>query len=253
MDGLADVAARGVAVRRHPPPLSRWLLFAQNEEFAEDELEPAVPAGLGEWSAPLHSLIEFLGIDEDLIEVTASASAPLNPGSDQKDLASWIQSLPEKEKNNLLVAAISEPGGRWKNGLLRRFEQQNALRTLPVPDTIQRRTAGDLMALAHARADERDRLLEVKRVAEVARRKAEDEVNRVRHLDQLGNREEPTWNQIAAHIQKRQPNEYDKAVTLLTDLRDLAVRQGGVTAFQSALAELRRTHAAKGEFSAPTD
>ena len=25
-----------------------WLLCAQNEEFAEDELEPAVPAGLGE-------------------------------------------------------------------------------------------------------------------------------------------------------------------------------------------------------------
>ena len=55
-------------------------------------------------------------------------------------------------------------------------------------------------------------------------------------------------NQIAAHIQKRQPNEYDKAVTLLNDLRDLAVRQGGVTAFRSALEGLRRTHAAKGSF-----
>jgi hypothetical protein len=51
--------------------------------------------------------------------------------------------------------------------------------------------------------------------------------------------------QIAAHIQKRQPNEYDKAVTLLTDRRDLAVRQGRVTAFQSALRELRQEHAAK--------
>ena len=50
--------------------------------------------------------------------------------------------------------------------------------------------------------------------------------NRSRYLDQLGKREEATWNQIAAHIQKRQPNEYDKAVTLLTDLRDLAVWQG---------------------------
>jgi hypothetical protein len=60
-----------------------WLLCAQNEEFAEDDLEPAVPAGLGELSAPLRSLIEFLGIDEDLVEVAASASAPLNaePGS----------------------------------------------------------------------------------------------------------------------------------------------------------------------------
>ena len=148
----------------------------------------------------------------------------------------------------MLVAAVSEPGERWKSGVLRRFEQQNARRTLPVPNAIRQRLAGDLMPLAHARAEERDRLLEAKRVAEVARRKAEDEVNRARYLEQLGNRAEATWNQIAAHIQKRQPNEYDKAVTLLTDLRDLAVRQDRVNAFQSALGELRQEHAAKESF-----
>ena len=32
---------------------------------------------------------------------------------------------------------------------------------------------------------------------------------------------------------------------LLIDLRDLAVRQGGMTALQSALGELRREHATK--------
>jgi hypothetical protein len=222
-----------------------WLLCAQNEEVAEDDLEPAVPTGLGELSAPLRSLIEFLGIDEDLVEVAASASAPLNASPDREKLAAWIQSLPEKEKNNLLVVAVAEPGERWKNELLRRFEQQKALRTLPEPDGIRRRTAGDLLTLAHARAEERERLLEAKRAAEAARRKAEDEANRARYLDQLKKREEATWNQIAAHIQKRQPNEYDKAITLLIDLRDLAVRQGQVTAFQSALGELRQEHAAK--------
>ena len=222
-----------------------WLLCAQNKEFAEDELEPAVPAGLGELSAPLHSLIEFLGIDENLVEVAATVSAPLNAGPDPEELATWIQRLAEKEKNNLLVAVLSEPGERRKNGLLRRFEQQNSRRTLSAPDTIRRRTAGDLLRLVHARVEKRTRLLEAKRAAEAARRKAEDEANRSRYLDQLGKREEATWNQIAAHIQKRQPNEYDKAVTLLTDLRDLAVRQGRVTAFQSALRELRQEHAAK--------
>ena len=167
-----------------------WLLCAQNEEFGEDELEPAVPAGLGELSAPLHSLIEFLGIDEDLVEVAATVSAPLNAGPDREELATWIQSLPEKEKNNLLVAAVSGPGERWKNGLLRRFEQQNARRTLSAPDTICRRTAGDLLGLVHARVEERTRLMEAKRAAEAARRKAEDEANRSRYLDQLGKREE---------------------------------------------------------------
>jgi len=222
-----------------------WLLCAQNEEFAEDDLEPAVPAGLGELSAPLRSLIEFLGIDEDLVEVAASASAPLNASPDREELAAWIQSLPEKEKNNLLVAAVSGTGERWKHGLLQRFEQQTTRRTLSAPDTICRRTAGDLLRLVHARVEGRTWLLEAKRAAEAARGKADDEANRSRYLDQLGKGEEATWNQIAAHIQKRQPNEYDKAVTLLIDLRDLEVRQGRVDAFQSALGELRQEHAAK--------
>jgi hypothetical protein len=222
-----------------------WLLCAQNEEFGEDEMEPAVPAGLGELSAPLHSLVEFLGIDENLVEVVATVSAPLNAGPNREELATSIRSLPEKEKNNLLVAAVSGPGERWKNGLLRRFDQQNARRTLPAPETICRRTAGDLLRLVHARVEERTRLLEARRAAEAALRKAEDEANRSHYLDQLGKREEATWNQIAAHIQKRQPNEYDKAVTLLIDLRDLAVRQGRVAAFQSALGELRHDHASK--------
>jgi hypothetical protein len=57
-----------------------------------------VPARLGELFAPLHSLTEFLGIGERLVEVAASASAPLNAGPDREELATWIQSLPEKEK-----------------------------------------------------------------------------------------------------------------------------------------------------------
>jgi hypothetical protein len=148
---------------------------------------------------------------------------------------------------------LSEPGERWKNGLLRRFERQNSHRTLPAPAAIRRRTAGDLITLAHARTEEGGRLREANRVAEVARRKAENEVNRARYLDQMGDREAATWNQIAARIQKRQPNEYDKAVTLLTDLRDLAVRQGRVSTFQSALGELRQEHALKESLSTPTD
>ena len=63
-----------------------WLRCAQNEEFSGDALEPPVPAGLRELSAPLDSLIEFLGIDEDLIEVAAVASAPLKAGTSRKEL-----------------------------------------------------------------------------------------------------------------------------------------------------------------------
>jgi hypothetical protein len=225
-----------------------WLLCVQCEEFAGEELEPFVPAGLGELPAPLHSLIEFLGIDEDLVEVAALASAPLNAGPSRKELDAWIRSLPDKEKNDLLVTAALQSGDRWRNELLRRFRQQNEPRDSHECRQVQRRTAGDLRAAAHARAEERTRLLEAKRAAEAERQKAKDEADRARYLDQLEKRRETTWNQIAAHIQKRQPNEYDKAVSLLVDLHDLAVRKQQVSEFQSALERLRQTHAAKESF-----
>ena len=225
-----------------------WLLCAQYEEFAGDELEPSVPAGLRELSAPLHSLIEFLAIDEDLVEVAALTSAPLNTGPSRKELDAWVRSLPEKEKNDLLVTAASEPGERWKTELLLRLQRQETLRASPATAAIQCRTVGDLLAAAHARAERRTGLVEARRVAKAARRKAEDEANRARYLAQLERREAETWNQVASHILKRQPNEYDHAVSLLTDLRDLAVREGQAVAFQSALEELRRKHAAKKSF-----
>ena len=146
------------------------------------------------------------------------------------------------------MSAVSEPNERWKNDLLRRFQRQNAAYTSSATNSVQRRTAGNLLAAVHARAEERDRLLNAKRAAEAAQRKAEDEAKRAGYLDQLGKREAAAWNQIAAHIQKRQPNEYDKAVTLLTDLRDVAVRRGRVPAFQSALEKLRRAHSSKSSF-----
>lgn len=224
-----------------------WLLCVQYEEFVGDEQEPFVPAGLRELSAPLDSLIEFLGIDEDLVEIAALTSAPLGACPSRKELDALVRSLSEKEKDDLLVRVASEPEERWKVALLRSIQRQEK-HTSPAIATIQGRTVGDLVAAAHARAEQRTRLAEAQRAAEAAQKKADNEANRTRYLAQLERREGETWNQVGAHIPKRQPNDYDKAVSLLIDLRDLAVRQGQEAAFQSAPEELRRKHAAKESF-----
>ena len=54
-----------------------WLLCAQSGDLDDDELEPPVPAGLGQLSASLESFVEFLRIDFDLIDAAAAASPPL--------------------------------------------------------------------------------------------------------------------------------------------------------------------------------
>jgi len=223
-----------------------WLHSVECHEFSEDALELSVPAGLRELSAPLDSLIEFLGIDGDLVEVAASASAPLKEGPSQKELATWVRGLPANEKENLLIDFLSESGERSRLELLQRFQRENAVAASH--SVIERRTVKDLLTAARVRADERAKQLSAKRAADAARKKAKDEADRTVYLEGLAKREKVVWKQVEAYIQKRQPKDYERAVILLVDLYDLAVRQGDETGFQLTMEELRQTHAAKGAF-----
>ena len=225
-----------------------WLRCAQDRGLDEDKLEPPVPAGLGELSGPLHALIEFLEIDEDLVEVAAQASKPLAAGPSRRELSAWIRGLPEKDKEELLITAAVDQGERWRNDLVRRFRRTNLQQISDVLAASERRKAGDLLAAADARAKERARLLNEQHTAEAAKRKEEDLANRARYLDQLGRRQLEIWKQVAAHVQTRQPKDYDRAVSLLTDLHDLAVWRGQTAEFQTALEKIRQIHAAKGSF-----
>jgi len=92
------------------------------------------------------------------------------------------------------------------------------------------------------------RKLNAQRAAEAARKKAKEEADRALFLDQLAKREKAVWKEVDAYIQKRQPNDYDRAVMLLSNLHDLAVRQGGEDEFHLTMDDLRRTHSAKDSF-----
>jgi hypothetical protein len=178
-----------------------------------------VPAGLRELSAPLDSLIEFLGIDEDLVEVAASASAPLKEGPSRKELATWVRGLPANEKDDLLIDFLSESSERCRLELLQRFQRENAVAANH--GAIERRTVKDLLTASRVRADERARQLSAKRAADAARKKAKDEADRAVYLEGLAKREKAVWKQVEAYIQKRQPKDYERAVILLVDLHDL--------------------------------
>jgi hypothetical protein len=223
-----------------------WLHSVECHELFEGRLEPPVPAGLQELSAPLDSLIEFLGIDEGLVEVAASASAPLKAEPSRKELATWVRGLPANEKDDLLADFLSEPSERYRLELLQRFQRENA--NTASQGAIKRRTVKDLLTASRVRAEERARQLSAQRAAAAAQKKAKDEADRAVYLEGLAKRKKAVWKQVEAYIQQRQPKDYEQAVILLVDLHDLAVRHRDETGFQLTVEELRKTHAAKSAF-----
>jgi hypothetical protein len=74
-----------------------WLLAIGSDEVDEDDVEPAVPAGLGKLNGPLRAVVDFLSIDEDLLAEAATASPALEQADGQRDIADWIARLPDAE------------------------------------------------------------------------------------------------------------------------------------------------------------
>jgi hypothetical protein len=75
---LADIAQvrSELAAGDLRPLYLGWLLALQTDfsEVDDEDVEPPVPAGLEDLSAPLKAIVDFLGIDEGLIAVAAEGA-----------------------------------------------------------------------------------------------------------------------------------------------------------------------------------
>jgi len=227
-----------------------WLLCAQCEELDEEDLEPPVPPGLAKLSAPLQMFAEFLRIEEDLIEVAAEASVALETaGPSREELAAWIAAMPEAKKNTLLLEAAAGGNPHFRVELLRSFKQDRLAseghsEQLAPP----RRTVSELLRAAKSRAAEREQREAKRQAAEEARLERERVAARAKYLETLAGRETQAWEQVSELIQTTKPKNYDQAVSLLVDLRDLAVQRKGEGEFKSALEQLRTLHYSKPSF-----
>jgi len=213
-----------------------WLSAASHNEDEDALPEPPVPPGLRNLSEPQRSLARFLDIDADLLEAAAEASAELQTASPSKEiLAQWIASLPESEKDALLLQVVAAESPHVGTDLLRRL--QSTLPAAPASGPVASRTVGQLRAAAAARAQEK--------ALREARRKAAE---RTKHLDALQKREEAAWADLDDWISTKRQNDYDRAVLLLLDLRDVAARAGRDTAFQQRLRTILECHSTKSSF-----
>lgn len=214
-----------------------WLLAVQSDDVDDEDTEPPVPAGLGDLSAPLQAVVDFLEIDEDLIAVAAAVSPEIHY---DRGLAEWIAALPAGEKDTLLARVASGEGAQVQALLLRRFRTASG-----AEPTASARTAAELWQAAGDRKAAREQAEEQRRREAEAREAAARAAAYARHLDGLATRTEAAWQEAGALIETKRPRDYDLAVTLLRDLEALADRQGDPAAFRKRFLELRAQHQRK--------
>lgn len=207
------------------------------DEFENaDLLEPPVPPGLEQLTAPLRKLAEFLRLDRAIVDVAAERSTPLKETRvSAKEVSGWVAALPTSEKDALLLRLIR---GETQIGaeLIRRLRADLVPKT-GASASGERRTAGSLAQAGKERAA----LLERRASEKQAR-------DRARHLDSLAGKEDHLWRQADDLVSTKRQQEYDEAVTLLKDLRDLAARGDQSDRFANRLNDLRIRHKGKTSF-----
>lgn len=223
-----------------------WLLRVQAGELDEEDVEPAVPPGLGQLSASLESLADFLRIDGDLLHLAAEASPSLeSAGLNRGEVLAWVGNLVTKEKDELIANLIVDADHALVTEMLHRFlKSRSGDATTGSP---ARRTVGHLLRAAEVYTKERERLEAETRAAEKARLDREAAIAREKHLDSLVGREPRLWADVEALIDTKQPRSYDEAIKLLVSLRDLAAR-GRAGDFRLRIEALRQTHVRKPSF-----
>ena len=215
-----------------------WLRCVQAGELDDGDIEPPIPAGLGELDGSLERLVDFLRIDTDLLEIAAAASATMSVQPLSRDVVRrWVQERSLVEKNDYLERFIAAEEPALAAELQRLISSPGTAISASTA-----RTAGSLLSAAAAARDERRRAAAARAEIERKRREEEAALARSEYLRDLAQRESAVWKQIGALIATKQPASYDRAAELLVDLRDVAAGQSRESNFRQRLDALCAEH-----------
>ncbi|MBB2794757.1 UNVERIFIED_ORG: hypothetical protein GGD58_003639 [Rhizobium pisi] len=223
-----------------------WLMAAQAEALAPDAVAPL--PGIGPMNGALEAFASFFGLDADL--VAAAAERPAETASDRAMASDAVQrfvaALPDSEKTMILTRVIEgDPHMASELG-------QRA-RSLFAPATCAanpRPTVAELQARAGAIRDARRRREDERLAAEQKRKAAEEARARRARLNAIMERGEHVWREIEVEIERRNASGYDKAASLLIDVKTIADESGEAADFTRRLHSILERHAQKPRFIA---
>jgi hypothetical protein len=217
-----------------------WLLGVQQGEIDDGTAEPARPDGLDTPSPALESFIDIMGLDRDLLAAVAEGRPQTSVVPPAKEIDRWIAALDEQEKVALLTRVAR---GETVVGaeLVRRFRRRGVMRGNAPP----LRTAAALRARAEELEEQRRQVIIASETKNRVRRECEQAAARNRHLNTLAKHQADAWQRVEELIITRRPGDYDAAIALLMDLREIGERKGWSSEVAERIRALREAHTKK--------
>lgn len=190
-----------------------------DEYDLDDELSPPLPAGLGALTPALEAFAEFFAIDPYLVDAAAAVGGELHL-PDATALQGQIARLTRAECDEFLLRLAQGDPQLHLDFQLRLREVAE-----PAPaasDGPARQRWGDLRQAAEQLAQ-----------TALAAQKAAAKAQRLQALQTLAAHEPETWCTVERLVDEQKASSYTQAVTLLRQLRELAVYENRLPAFQA--------------------
>ncbi len=235
------IGLRGDIVSGDERPLYlAWLLGVQFGEVDDEVLEPARPDGLGHLSPSLESFVDIMGVDRDLVAAAAEGGSRTPAAPATHDVDRWLASL-DRDEHVALLSRVARGDGSVGAEILRRYRKHAG----PRPSGLPLRTAGTLRERGEAIGETRREAARQREARVRVERERQERAVRDRYLAGLAKREGHAWRRVDALIATKRPRDYDAAVTLLSDLREVSRQKGRPGSFVQRVGALREAHATK--------
>ena len=223
-------------------PWLAWLLESVGDDDSDAGLPP-IPAALHTHRTGVRTVLDFVGMDPDLMTVLfeeVDRGAPPPARQSRREVLRWLEKQPAEEKESLLAELILGDAQALNPWRLRWRTETAKARDVKSPKL----TVGELLDRADARREERE-----KAEAEAQRRRAEQErlareARRRSYLESLRGREDFVWEEIETAAARKNASGYAVVCTLVADLREIA-KGPGKRDFAERLADFKERHAAK--------
>ena len=227
-----------------------WLSGVFGGELDDEEPEPLVPAGLRTLTAAQGVLVQFLRIDDHLLEIATERSTERTEvAPSHAQLVKWIRSQTAESREAWLLKLLGESAQATRAEVLLQFRQSlRAAAADPVADTPPPRTCLELREAVEVRAAEADRLRKEALAAKRAKEAKQAATQRNRELDHLATRIDAAWKEVDRKVSTKQTHQYGLAIQELLALHDLAKRDHHLAQFEARLLDLVRQHAKKSAF-----
>jgi hypothetical protein len=220
-----------------------WQMAVETGDVPDDAVEPL--AGIAPLTTSLEAFADFLHIDRDLVAAAAGTATQQSDADPPRSaVVQAIAGLDQSDKMALLLRLYD--GDPHVRAELRR----HCRASVGSFSEGQRkpRTVADLRAAAGRLAEDRCRAEAARLQAEQRKREEEAARAQKRRLAALEERGEAAWREVESLIGLRSGAAYEKAASLLVDLRELALRQDTDDEFHRRVAALRAQHKVKPRF-----